>query len=379
MNIIFVCSGTAGHINPALAIANELKSKQPEVNILFVGAGRDMENKLVPSAGYKLVNIKMSGLMRKPSPKMIVHNIKTVINLLAAKKAITGLMKDFVPDVVVGTGGYVCYPVIKAAKRIKVPSVIHESNVSPGLAAKMVSDIVETVFTSFPQTEKKFKKPERVIHIGTPVLSLNNTDKTEPDKINDTKGSDKPLIVSFWGSLGADGMNEMMPQFIRLLTKNGKFRLIHAAGTNAAAEKILEKIKNDDESENNHDCVEIREYIDDMPALLGDADIVLCRAGGATIGEIIAYKKPSVLVPSPYVSNNEQEENANQLKMIGGAVVLQEKACNGEILYNQVASILNDSEKRKEMSEALSTINRPCAASSIAEYIISLANKRNAL
>ena len=379
MNIILVCSGTAGHINPALAIANELKNKQPDTKILFIGAGRDMENKLVPSAGYELINIKMSGLMRKPSPKMVVHNIRTVKNLLAAKKTITNIIRAFKPDVVIGTGGYVCYPVIKVAFKNKVPSVIHESNVSPGLAATMVSDIVDYMFTSFPGTEHKYKKPERVIHTGTPVLKLRNAEKQSSDVYRAANVSEKPLIVSFWGSLGAERMNAMMPQFIRLLIQDNKFRLVHAAGNTAEVEKIIENVKKRNDSDISNECSEVREYIDDMPAVLTAADIVLCRAGGATIGEIIAYKKPSVLVPSPYVSNNEQEENAKQLEKIGGAVVLQEKDCTGEILYNQVASILNDSQKREKMSEALSAINRPCAASSIAEHIISLANKRNSL
>ena len=375
MNVLFVCSGTAGHVNPALAIANELKSKQPDVKILFIGAGRDMENKLVPQSGYELINIKMSGLMRKPSLKMVAHNIKTVKNLFLAKKTILEIMKNYKPDAVVGTGGYVCYPVIKAAFKIKVPTVIHESNVSPGIAAKMLSGIVDNVLTSFPDMEQKYKRPERVIHTGTPVLSLSNADECKSKEVIETKTSGKPLIVSFWGSLGAERMNEMMPEFIRLLIKDSKYRLIHAAGKADAAEWIKEKISKQSDSNSLSECVEIREYIDDMPVILSAADIALCRAGGVTIGEIIAHKKPSVLVPSPYVSNNEQEENARQLEKIGGAVVLEEKECNGEVLYNQVDLILNDVAKRKQMSETLSAISRPNAASDIAEHVISLAKR----
>ena len=376
MNVIFVCSGTAGHINPALAIANELKKKQPGAKILFIGAGRDIENRLVPVAGYELKNIKMSGLMRKPSIKMIAHNIKTVKNLVLAKKTILEIIENFKPNVVVGTGGYVCYPVIKAAHKSKIPTVIHESNASPGLTAKMVSSIADNVFTSFPGMEQKYKKPERVIHTGTPVLGMKNADGCGSKEIIEAKTSERPLIVSFWGSLGAEGMNEMMPEFIELLIKDSKFKLIHAAGNADAAERIKQQAIKQCDLSSLPEHVEIREYIDDMPIILNAADIALCRAGGATIGELIAYKKPSVLIPSPYVSNNEQEENAKQLEKIGGAVMLREKDCTGEVLYKQVALVLNDVEKRKTMSETLSAINKPGAAKNIAERVIALAEKR---
>ena len=374
MNVVFVCSGTAGHVNPALAIANELKNEQ--ANILFIGAGRDMENKLVGAAGFDLVNIKMSGLMRKPSLKMIAHNIKTVKNLLSAKRAVLEIFDKFQPDVVIGTGGYVCYPVIKAASKRKIPAVIHESNVSPGLSIKLLSATVDNVLTSFPEVASKYKKPERVIYTGTPVLSKSIGEKKNPPR--ETTASGKPLIVSFWGSLGARRMNDMMPQFIQLLIKDGSFRLIHAAGTAGDAERIKEKTHRLTGMDTLPDYVEVRQYIDDMPDVLSAADIALCRAGGATIGEIIAYNKPSVLIPSPYVSNNEQEENALWLEQIGAAVVLQEKNCNGEVLYKKAASILGDKSKCGEMSKALSTISRPDAASFIADYVISLANKHKA-
>ena len=378
MNLLFVCSGTAGHVNPALAIAEQLKNKIPDAKILFIGAGREMENKLVPQAGYEIKNIKMSGLKRKPSLKMAAHNIKTIKNLFAAKKEIFEIMKNFKPDVVIGTGGYVCYPVIKAAFKLKIPTVIHESNVSPGLAVKMLSGIADNVFTSFPGTELKYKKPPRVIYTGVPVMPAADKGGEAGAQSSVTAGGktpSMPLIVSFWGSLGAERMNEMMPRFIDLLIKDGKYRHIHAAGNADSARRIKEEISLQTGVSCISEFFEIREYIDDMQTVLRAADIVLCRAGGATIGEITAHKKPAVLVPSPYVSNNEQEENAKQLEKLGGAVVLEEKNCDGEVLYNRVASILDDENKRKKMSEALSAMSRPHAASSIAEHVISLAKK----
>ena len=374
MNVIFVCSGTAGHINPALAIAEKLREKQAK--ILFVGAGREMENRLVPQAGYEIVNIKMSGLLRKPSLKMITHNIKTVKNLLSAKKMVLKIFKEFEPDIVIGTGGYVCYPVIKAAHKNKIPTLIHESNVSPGLSVKLLSAVADKVMTSFPGREFCYKRPERVVYTGTPVLSRKSAiGENKPEKNEDADKAVMPLIVSFWGSLGAENMNKMMPEFIRLLIKDGGLRLIHAAGNSQDAELIKKEVGRHTDIDNYCRLVEIREYIDNMPELLSDADVIMCRSGGATIGEIIANTIPAVLIPSPYVSNNEQMENAKQLEKIGGAVVLEEKNCTGAFLFEQVTKIINDEKKRKEMSEALFSISRPDAAEYIADYIMSLAGK----
>ena len=370
MNVLFACSGTAGHVNPALAIATELELKKSDVNMLFVGSGRELEKRLIPQAGYELVNIDMSGLRRKPSLAMVKHNIGTACKLLLAGRSAKEIISRFKPDVVVGTGGYICYPVLKKAAGMGIPTFIHDSNAIPGLTTKMVSGVVDKVLVSFPGQENYYKRPNRVIYTGTPVRNDFTAQATNMSDQNDGKSDKKKLIVSFWGSLGAEFMNGMMAEFISRVIEDGEYRHIHAAGNAQALEKIQSDLEKTGFWEKISPTVELKEYIDDMPKILASADIVLCRAGGSTIGELLALKKPSVLIPSPYVSNNEQLENAKQLEKIGGAFLLEEKNCTGAKIYESVVEILKNSERLNEMSAALEKLNVSNAASDIADMIL---------
>ena len=367
MKFLFVCGGTAGHINPALAVAEELHRVMPDAQIEFVGSGRELENRLVPKAGYKLTNIKMSGLQRKISPGMILHNVKTVKNLALASQKAGKILREFNPDAVIGTGGYICYPVLKKAAKMKIPTVIHESNAVPGLTTKLLSACADKVLVSFAGFEEQYKQPERVIVTGTPVRrGFDNRDAgaLKPDL--------RPLVVSFWGSLGAAHMNEKMAEFIKLNVDSGLCSHIHAAGGQSSVEKLNKLLENLGVSEPLPRGIEIREYIDDMPLVMAAADIVLCRAGASTVAELTALGKPAVIVPSPYVTNNHQEENAKQLENAGGAVMLLEKDCTGAILYDTVLSILRDKDRFQSMSEAQKAMGDPGASLKIAELIISV-------
>ena len=363
MNVMFVCGGTAGHINPALAVAAELRKKDLDIKILFVGAGRDLEKRLIPDAGYELTNIKMSGLSRGLTPAKILKNIKTVKNLFFAKREAGKLMCAFKPDAVVGTGGYICYPVIKRAAEMGIPTLIHESNAVPGLAVKLLSAHADKTLVSFPGLEEIYKKPQRVVFTGTPVR---DGFKALSDGLG--SASKKPLIVSFWGSLGAERLNEIMTQFIKLLSDKGDFRHIHATGRNGGAEKLKNSLLQI--GVRDFEDIEIREYIDDMPTVMAAADIVLCRAGASTLAELTVMGKPAVLVPSPYVTNGHQEQNAEQLRKAGGALVLTEKECSGSSLYAAAESILKDRNKLQSMSKAQKAIGAPGAAERIAELIL---------
>jgi len=253
-----------------------------------------------------------------------------------------------------------------------IPTFIHDSNAIPGLTTKMVSGVVDKVLVSFPGQENYYKRPDRVIYTGTPVRNEFTAQAENISGENDEKSDKKKLILSFWGSLGAEYMNGMMTEFVSRVIEDGEYRHIHSAGNAQALEKIqsglkelglLEKIKPD---------VELREYIDDMPKILASADIVLCRAGGSTLGELLALKKPSILIPSPYVANNEQVINAKQLEKIGGAFLLEEKNCTGAKMYESVAEILKNSERLDEMSAALEKLNVSNAASDIADMILNI-------
>jgi len=369
MKFLFACTGTAGHINPALAIAEQLKKTVENSSFLFVGAGRDMEKRLIENAGYELVNIQMSGLRRSFKPKDIVYNLKAVSYLFKAGIEAKKIIKDFKPDAVIGTGGYICYPVIKEASKLGIPTIVHESNAVPGLTTKMLAKTASRVLVSFPGLENSYKRPENVVFTGTPIRGGfgQNVDKTR-----DKNQFGKPIVLSFWGSLGAEGMNEMMIAFMKANVEKSAFHHIHGAGKSGGDLEIQQGLMELGIGTEELSNLDIREYIDDMEAVMGLADLVLCRAGGSTIAELTALGKPAVLVPSPYVSNNEQHFNAEQLAKAGGALILDEKNCTGDMLFDIVVDILNDSDKLSSMAEGQMSIAAPMAAETITDLILSL-------
>ena len=368
MKFIFACGGTAGHINPALSVAAGLCARVPDSKILFIGAGRELENRLVPRAGYEIVNIEMSGLRRGFSPEGFAHNLKTLKNLAAANTKASSIIGEFCPDAVVGTGGYICYPVLRTAAKAGIPTFIHESNAVPGLTTKLLSTIVDKVLVAFPGIENQYRKPDRVVFTGTPVREgfaacLEAQSKQEKDR--------KPLAVSFWGSLGAERMNEMMAEFISLNARGGYFDHIHATGKNGSLEVMRKRLQQLGVPEELPPGIEIREYIDDMQAVMSSADIILCRAGGSTIAELTAIGKPAVLVPSPYVTNDQQVKNAKKVREGGGAVMILEENCSGRELFDTVLSILRDRDKLENMSAAQKALGAPDASDRIAGIIMS--------
>ena len=371
MNALIVCGGTAGHVNPALAVASELRSRVPDAKILFVGAGKELEKKLIPQAGFHLVNIRMSGLRRSLSPDDIVFNVKTLRYLATAGVKAEKLIRRFKPDAVIGTGGYICYPILKKASQMGIPTIVHEANAVPGLATKMLSPGVDRVLTAFPGLEALYRHPERVVFTGTPVRRGFVPQQEKPAA---PKAGGKPLVVSFWGSLGAEHMNEMMAEFIKLNIDAGLFDHIHAAGKSGGAGLIKKRLKQLGVAEELPPGIEVREYIDDMQSVMEAAEIIVCRAGGSTLAELTFMGKPAILVPSPYTPNNQQIENAKYVMDAGGALVLQEKDCTGEALYSAASSLLADGERLKEMAGAQKTLGAPDAAANIVDIVFSLCN-----
>ena len=374
MNLLLVCGGSAGHINPAIAIAEEIQDRSPESNILFVGADKTLEKRLVPAAGFRLVNIKMSGLRRGISPRDLLHNLKTAKNLVAAGYKSGKILKEFDPNVVIGTGGYICYPVLKKAASSGIPTYILEPNAYPGLAVRMLSGIVDKVFVTYQGLENRYKKPESVIYTGTPLR--NEFFRDDAPMAGISAQDQKPLVLSYWGSLGATVMNEKILGFMKRNIKENKFRHIHATGVSSSAETMKKQLldicitETGAPEDNCSRSVEIREYIDDMPLLMKEADIVISRAGASTIAELTALGKPAILIPSPNVTENHQESNARQLQAAGGAVMILEKDCTGDILFDTVASILEDRKMIVGMSNALKLLAVKDAAAKIAEIVI---------
>ena len=228
--VIFTCGGTAGHVNPAIALAQLMHEKDPETEFLFVGAERGLEKDLVPKAGYAFRTVHISSFHRSLKPKEIKHNLVSLCNLVRSPREARAILKEFRPDVVVGTGGYASFPVVKAAAKMGIPTAVHESNMVPGLTTEMLEPFAGRIMVGFEECRRHYKHPDRVRVTGTPVRGdFFSMTKQEAKK---TLGVDdgRPLIVSFWGSLGAAGMNRQMADFLALEAAKEPFHHIHGAG-----------------------------------------------------------------------------------------------------------------------------------------------------
>ena len=365
MTIFFVCGGTAGHVNPAIAIAEEFRCKYPNFKIVFIGADKALEKKLVPEAGFDLININMTGLRRGFSPKDILYNIKTAVKLVKASRESTKLLKNYKPNAVIGTGGYISYPVLKKASKRNIATFVLEPNAHPGLAVKMLSTIVDKIFVAYEGLESNFKKPELVVYTGTPLRK--KFFGVSDNKVNADKS--RKLVVSYFGSLGASKMNEMMADFIKLNVESNSFDHIHASGVSGGVEKFKALLTQAGVSEVEPPIADIREYIDNMSDVLSSADLVICRAGASTIAELAAIGKPAILIPSPNPVI-KQDVNAMQVCDAGGAKMIPEKDCTGEILFKTVSSLLADEKELESMSanqKSLAVLN---SASVIVDYIV---------
>ncbi|NCB51600.1 MAG: undecaprenyldiphospho-muramoylpentapeptide beta-N-acetylglucosaminyltransferase [Clostridia bacterium] len=371
MKFVFTCGGTAGHINPAIAVAGRLREAMPDAKFLFIGAEDRMEADLVPRAGYELKTVKITNIRRGFKPEDISHNLKTVKNVLTSTAEARRIIDDFGPDVVVGTGGYVCYPVLKAASGLGIPTAVHESNAVPGLTTKMLERIVDTIMVGFEESRANYRHPERVVVTGTPVRGgFLNADKRAAKELL-SLDPHRPLLVSVWGSLGASRMNGIMKDFIIKACEDPFFDLIHSAGK-AGYSQMAEALEK--ERPDAFACgMDVRDYIYDMHRVMAAADLVICRAGAATLAELTAMGKPAVLVPSPNVTNNHQEKNARVLENAGGAKVMLESEFDAETLYGVVSRLLRDPEQLERMSENIRSLGVTDATERIADIVLGLA------
>ena len=363
MNILFTCGGTAGHVNPAVALARIFQEREPGCRVLFVGADGGMETRLVPKEGYPIETVRITNFHRSLAPADIAHNLGTLRNMYTSQKQARRIVDEFRPDLVVGTGGYASFPVVKEAARRHIPTAVHESNAVPGLTTKALSKVVDCVMVGFEESRSHYDHPEKVVVTGTPVRGdfFRYTRQEAREKLGFT--DDRPLLLSYWGSLGAEAMNRRMVDFIAKECYEGApCRHIHGAGRDFAwmQEELLRRgLKLGDNG------VELREYIYDMPLVMAAADVVLCRAGASTISELTAIAKPSILVPSPNVTANHQEKNARVLADQGAAVLLLEKDCQRDALYEQADGLLRDRPRREEMVRALNSMAVPDAGEKI--------------
>lgn len=371
MRFLFACGGTAGHVNPAVGVAGRIRELLPDSEILFVGAEGKMELELVPREGYEIRAIPVSSISRSFSAEGFRHNIKAAQDFAHSIPAARRILREFKPDVVVGTGGYVCGPVLSEAAHLGIPTAVHESNAEPGLTTKLLEHSVSLIMVGFEAARKNYRHPEKVRVTGTPVrLGFMRGDKAAARRALGLD-PDEPLVVSVWGSLGATDMNMRVAEMIALAMPERKFRFVHSAGKRGIV-SMTEKLRSLGLENWDASGFEVRDYIYNMPQLMAAADIVLCRSGASTLAELAAMGKPAILVPSPNVVHNHQEKNARVLEAEGAARVLVESEATAERMYETIVSLLEDRAKLDSMAERMRDMAVENATDEITSLVLSL-------
>ncbi|MBE6984263.1 MAG: UDP-N-acetylglucosamine--N-acetylmuramyl-(pentapeptide) pyrophosphoryl-undecaprenol N-acetylglucosamine transferase [Ruminococcaceae bacterium] len=374
MRVIFTCGGTGGHINPAIAVAKILRERKPNSEILFVGADDGMEMDLVPREGFRLETVTISNYLRSFKPSAICHNVQTVFTIRRALRKAKRIIEDFKPDVILGTGGYASFPILSMGTKMGVPTALHEANAVPGLATRMVCDKVDRILVSFAESAEEYKNTDRVTAVGMPVREEFIYTKRAQARKELGIGEEK-LIVSAWGSLGAREMNKKIAHFMKLECEESRYRHIHATGS-FGWRWMPEYVLNQGVDLKQHPLVTMQEYIYNMPTVMAAADLIISRAGASTLNEIAAAGTPCIIVPSPNVTNNHQEKNANILQQRGAAVVIREAECDGAVLYQKAKELLEDEARCAKMRTALRQIAVIDSAERIYQIICDLAKSR---
>lgn len=348
MKVLLAGGGTAGHINPALAIAGYIKNKRNDAEFLFIGNRGGMEQRLVPQAGFDIKSITISGFKRSFSPKSMLENVKTVSRTFTSSREAKKIITEFKPDICIGTGGYVSGPVIRTAAKMGIPCIIHEQNAYPGITNKMLAKSVKKVMLAVPDAKKYFDKNVDFVITGNPVRQEILTAKKEESR-KELGLDNRPVVLSFGGSLGARKINEAVADLVARSGIDGRYQHIHAYGSYGDWFPQLVEEKGTDIA----DCsnLDIRPYIDNMPTCMAAADLVICRAGAITLSEIQAMGKPAILIPSPNVAENHQYHNAMALVNAGAADIIEEKDLTGAALMRKTDKMLLNPEKLEKYSE----------------------------
>lgn len=369
MRVIVAAAGTAGHINPGLAIANKIKQEQKDSEIIFIGTSRGLENDLVPRAGYELKTIDAYGLSKKISIENIKKMYKTFKGYGEAKK----IIKEFKPDIVIGTGGYICGATISVAHALGIPTLLHESNAFPGKAVKMLAKKTDTILVSFEDAKIRIKNAKNIVHTGTPVkIRKKEYGINEKLKIIKDAGlkETKPIVLIFGGSQGAQKINESILGILRnKLNKN--YQLMWATGPKQY-DIIKQELQDKNISINNIENAKIVPYIYNMEEIMNISNLIVARSGAMTITEISNLGKPSILVPLPNVSGNHQLYNAKVLEDVGAAKIILNDALDSEKLNNQIEEIVLNRNIELKMSENALKVSTNSVEDKIYKEIVKL-------
>lgn len=373
MHILFAGGGTAGHINPALAVAQYIVKKHPDAKISYIGKKGGMEERLVSAQGFDFYGIDVAGFQRKLTIKNIGRNISAAEKAISSSVRSKKLLKKLAPDVVVGTGGYVSGPVLRQAAKLGIRTAIHEQNAYPGVTTKMLISLVDTVMLAMPEAQSRLKLSKPPVITGNPVREEFTTlEKTATRTKLDLP--DKPVLLSSGGSLGAAPINKAMVELIAKKWKDNDIVFLHATGKGGYDEfvKNLESRGVDFNAPN----LIIKDYIDNMGECMVAADLIIARAGAITLSELSVCGKPAILIPSPYVAENHQYHNAMSLKNIGAAEVIEEKDLTGEKLIDTVESLIHNNSKLDKMGDKALSNAIPDASKRIYEEVMRLYTTR---
>ena len=354
MKILLAGGGTAGHINPAISIANEIKARRPDTEFLFAAAPGGMEDTLVPKAGYPVAHIHVAGFRRSFSPADIAHNLKAISYLATAGAKARKILNDFQPDAVIGTGGYLSGPVLLAAQKKKIPTFLHEANAFPGVTIKALSKRATVIMLAFPEAMQHLPEGKRYEVVGIPVRQsfVTTTKREAREKLG---LDDNFTILSFGGSQGALKINEIAADIMQWHCKDGKINHIHGYGKHGRG-TFPKMLKDRNIDLTKYPRIQAKEYIDNMNLYVAAADIVISRAGASTIMELEVAGKPSILVPYPYAAEKHQYYNAKVLSDADASILVEEKDYDREKLLSKIQELYEHPKRLSELSQNASKL-----------------------
>lgn len=346
MKIVLTGGGTAGHVNPAIAVAKYIQTQDPSAEIRFGGAQGGIEEKLVGREGFMLYTYPVKGLQRSLSPTGILLNCKAVGNVFSSIAKAKRDLQQWKPDIVVGTGGYASFPMVYAAARLGIKTAMLEVNATPGVALKYLSSMVDSVMLSFEETRALVPKAKHTVFTGGPIRG----DIAKPNPTSFVFHNGKPTVLCFWGSVGAQYMNEKGCDFLKLAAEAQQFNVLYAAGARDYG-WMPEKLEKAGVNLKQASNIKLVDYIYDMGSAMGESSLIICRGGASSLAETLIAGKPSIIVPSPYVTDNHQEKNARALENLGCSVVQLEKSTTGQSLFQLVSQLLGSPEKLAGMAQ----------------------------
>ncbi len=371
MNLIFSGGGTGGHIYPALTLLNTVKEKNPDANFLYVGTEQGLESDIVPKAGIKFSALNLEGGFER---HFTLENIHRAANALMSVRQAFKIIEKFKPAAVVGTGGYVCGPILLAASLSKIPTLIQEQNAIAGITNKILSKFVSKIAVGTEAALKYFPQ-EKTVYTGNPIRKEVLAASREDGLKKFAFAPDKPVILISGGSRGARSINLAMIDVLKKAAENPSAQFLHVTGK-AEFESVTEKLKEVGlNTENLPDHIKVVPYLYDMPQAMAMADLAVFRAGATGIAELTARGVPAILIPFPFAAENHQEHNARALSEVGAARLILNKDLNSEILSGNIEELLKNPEELKKMAAASKSLGKPDAAEKISEMILSLAKK----